>query len=341
MTRSGCFIRRLLAACVVVCGAMALPQMAFAQEAVLSGTVTDSSGGVLPGVTVTAMHTASGNSFLAVTDERGGYRVPVRIGRVPDHRRAAGICGRHQGRGTAGRADGRRQPPDGPSPRFRNRSPSPVKRRSSTPPRRPSAATSTRGRCRTCRSTVATGWTWRCSRPAAGRTSRATCRSSRQGYSQINIDGQQVTTTAFRHGDQTSRATAGRDRRVRGHHEPVRRDAGTVGGHARQRDHEVGHQQLLGHVCGLLPRRQLQRGRLRSERGAARTRISRSATTFGGPIKKDRIHFFGNYEYEREPQTVTFSSPYPAFNIDLAAKNRSARASCAVDVQFSPRTHLS
>ena len=74
MTRSGCFIRRLLAVCVVVCGAMALPQMASAQEAVLSGTVTDSSGGVLPGVTVTAVHTATGNSFLAMTDERGGFR---------------------------------------------------------------------------------------------------------------------------------------------------------------------------------------------------------------------------------------------------------------------------
>src|SRR3977135_1488446 len=72
MTRGWCFIRRMLAVCAV----MLLPQIALAQEAVLSGTVTDSSGSVLPGVTVTALHTATGNNFLAVTDERGGFRVP-------------------------------------------------------------------------------------------------------------------------------------------------------------------------------------------------------------------------------------------------------------------------
>src|SRR5499427_7314085 len=57
-----------------------LPITALAQEAVLSGTVTDSTGGVLPGVTITATHVATGNTFVAVTDERGGYRIPVRVG---------------------------------------------------------------------------------------------------------------------------------------------------------------------------------------------------------------------------------------------------------------------
>src|SRR5882672_12571526 len=57
-----------------------LPTAVFAQEAVLTGTITDSTGGVLPGVTVTAVHDASGNRFLAVTDERGIYRIPARVG---------------------------------------------------------------------------------------------------------------------------------------------------------------------------------------------------------------------------------------------------------------------
>src|SRR5258705_4427602 len=57
-----------------------LPVGAWAQEATLSGTVTDSTGGVLPGVTITATHTATGNTFVAVTDAKGGYRIPVRVG---------------------------------------------------------------------------------------------------------------------------------------------------------------------------------------------------------------------------------------------------------------------
>ena len=36
--------------------------------------------GVLPGVTIKATHTATGNTFEAVTDQRGAYRIPVRVG---------------------------------------------------------------------------------------------------------------------------------------------------------------------------------------------------------------------------------------------------------------------
>ena len=70
-------LRRLLAVFALL---VLLPVAGYAQEAVLSGTVTDSTGGVLPGVTVTATHTATGNTFVAVTDAKGGYRLPVRVG---------------------------------------------------------------------------------------------------------------------------------------------------------------------------------------------------------------------------------------------------------------------
>src|SRR5687767_15936022 len=39
----------------------------------LTGTVRDDSGGVLPGVTVTATQTSTGLVRTAVTDETGGY----------------------------------------------------------------------------------------------------------------------------------------------------------------------------------------------------------------------------------------------------------------------------
>ena len=65
---------------LIVAVMLALPAIAQAQEATLSGTVNDTTGGALPGVTVRAVHEASGNSFEAVTDERGAFRLSVRIG---------------------------------------------------------------------------------------------------------------------------------------------------------------------------------------------------------------------------------------------------------------------
>src|SRR5437867_1972529 len=65
---------------LLICSALAVPAASYAQEAVLSGTVTDATGAVLPGTSIRATHEASGNTFDAVTDARGAYRIPVRIG---------------------------------------------------------------------------------------------------------------------------------------------------------------------------------------------------------------------------------------------------------------------
>ena len=46
------------------------------QQASVTGPVTDDSGGVLPGVTVTATETSTGVTRLAVSDERGIFRFP-------------------------------------------------------------------------------------------------------------------------------------------------------------------------------------------------------------------------------------------------------------------------
>ena len=53
---------------IVVAALLALPVLGYAQEAAITGSVTDSTGGVLPGVTVTAVHEATGNTFV------GGHR---------------------------------------------------------------------------------------------------------------------------------------------------------------------------------------------------------------------------------------------------------------------------
>ena len=57
-----------------------MPASVLAQEAAISGTATDTTGGVLPGVVVTAVHEASGNSCETVTDGTGAYQLGVRIG---------------------------------------------------------------------------------------------------------------------------------------------------------------------------------------------------------------------------------------------------------------------
>ena len=59
---------------------LALAVTAFAQEAALTGTISDQTGAVLPGVTVTAVNEQTGNTFPTVTDGRGAYRIPARVG---------------------------------------------------------------------------------------------------------------------------------------------------------------------------------------------------------------------------------------------------------------------
>ena len=64
---------------VVVGALLAMPVVGYAQEAVMTGKLSDQTGGVLPGVTVTAVHKATGTTFLGVTERLGIYRIPVRI----------------------------------------------------------------------------------------------------------------------------------------------------------------------------------------------------------------------------------------------------------------------
>src|SRR5437879_614740 len=65
---------------VVLSALLLVPVTSLAQEAALSGSVSDSTGAALPGVTVVAVHEATGNTFESVTDDRGAYRIPVRVG---------------------------------------------------------------------------------------------------------------------------------------------------------------------------------------------------------------------------------------------------------------------
>jgi len=62
---------------IAVVALLGLSTVAHAQRTSgdISGTVTDSTGGVLPGVTVTAVCTATNFTRTAVTDGTGGFRL--------------------------------------------------------------------------------------------------------------------------------------------------------------------------------------------------------------------------------------------------------------------------
>ncbi len=101
-----------------------------------------------------------------------------------------------------------------------------------------------------------------------------------------------------------------RHRRARVHRQPVRRDDGRLERHSRERHHQVGHERVGGTFSGYF----------RDERLIAKDFVQNRvlpynnqqlAATLGGPIVRNRVHFFGNYEYEREPQTFFALDPVP------------------------------
>src|SRR3954469_2181556 len=69
-------MRKWVVQLVVVVGCLAWGSTAFAQNAQITGTVKDSSGGVIPGATVTARNAENGLTRVGVTDGSGEFRLP-------------------------------------------------------------------------------------------------------------------------------------------------------------------------------------------------------------------------------------------------------------------------
>src|SRR5438445_61244 len=66
---------------IFICLALAIPGWAQSQAAngAIEGTVSDTSGGVLPGVTVTITSIDTGAQRIVITNEKGLYRAPLRL----------------------------------------------------------------------------------------------------------------------------------------------------------------------------------------------------------------------------------------------------------------------
>jgi hypothetical protein len=62
------------------------------------------------------------------------------------------------------------------------------------------------------------------------------------------------------------------------------------------------------------------------------------STAVGGPILVDKFHFFGHYEYDREPRTSIANTPWPSFNVALEGLNSTKLGTLRLDYQLSPHT---
>ncbi len=262
---------RSLAAIVVL---LALPAGVSAQEATMSGTVSDSTGGVLPGVTITVAHEASGNTFVVVTDDRGAFRLPVRIG-------AYRVTAELQGFATVTRAANLLVGQTGVV--TIQMLPSSVQESIIVTGEAPlvDAATSTLGGNidrRQMQELPINGRNWMdlsMLAPGSRQNEQSNIPQSRQGYAQINIDGQQITHLIPGTGSEPAELRHGRDRGVRARDEPVRRDAGAVGRHDGERGHEVGDEHLLGHAYPGSSAAIASTRRTSSRTACSRTRTSR------------------------------------------------------------------
>jgi hypothetical protein len=70
-------LRVILSALMSILLAAPAVAQSTAANGAIEGTVSDSSGGVLPGVTVTVFHLETGTERSTVTNEKGLYRAPL------------------------------------------------------------------------------------------------------------------------------------------------------------------------------------------------------------------------------------------------------------------------
>src|SRR6185295_14384544 len=64
------------------------------------------------------------------------------------------------------------------------------------------------------------------------------------------------------------------------------------------------------------------------------------ASSFGGPILRDKLHFFAFHEYERAPKTEVWNTPFPRFNVALEGTSTVKHGGLRFDYQLSPQTRL-
>src|SRR5881409_526437 len=317
-----------------------LPVSGHAQESTVSGTVTDPTGAVIPGVTMTATHTESGNKFVAVTDERGGYRLLVRVGNYR-------ITAELPGFGTVNRNI---EVLVGQTVVVNfELMPSTLAETVNVTGEVPLVDTETSKVSsnidpRQMQDLPLNGRNWMglsLLAPGARRNEAVGLVENRQGYSVTKVDGQEVTINYHSSPDSEQ---PGYSRDAIAEFEVVanRFDAsqGRSAGMLVNAVTKSGTNVFAGTFSGYFRDDAFNAADFVSKRVLPYSNQQFSAT-FGGPIVKDRVHFFASYGHEREPKTFTYQGPYPAFNIDVHFPTRGHTTLGRLDYQFTPATRLS
>ena len=330
----------VFAVLVVIGAILMLPVSGHAQESTVSGTVTDPTGAVIPGVMVTATHTETGNKFEALTDERGGYRLLVRVG---NYRITAGL----PGFGTANRNI---EVLVGQTVVVNiEMMPSTVSETVNVVGETPLVDTETTKvganiDPRQMQELPLNGRNWMdltLLAPGARRNEAVGLVQNRQGYGVTNVDGQDVTINYHSSPDSEQ---SGFNKDAIGEFEVIanRFDAsqGRSAGMVVNAVTKAGTNVYAGTFGGYFRSDKFNAADFVADKVLPYSNQQLSAT-FGGPIKKDKAHFFGSYGYAREPHTYTYNSPYPSFNVDVNFPSRAHTVLGRIDYQFTPATRLS
>jgi hypothetical protein len=336
---------------IVVAISLVLPLWAHAQDtsvsAFISGRIADSTGGVLPGVTVRAVHEATGNAFEAVTDELGAYRLPVRPGVLRVTAELQGFAAMNRDTevllGQTAVVN-LQMSPAGVAESLVVTGEAPLIE----------TTTSTLGGNvdpRQVQELPVYGRNWinlsllapgsRTAPVAATRELSEKALPDRNNNEtrefHFHVDGQQVT-SEFGTGGQPrySQDSIAEFQFISNRFDATQGRSTAVQVNAITRS---GTNRLSG----------VFRANFRDSVFNAPNRVLRQvepinnqqySTAVGGPVLRDRLHYFVNYEYEREPRVSIWRTPYPFFNVSLEGTNNRKIGGARLDYQLSPQTRV-
>lgn len=328
-------VKRLL----LLAALLAFPVLAAAQEATIAGTITDTTGGVLPGVTVRAVNDATGNSFEAVTDERGAFRVPVRIGNYKVTVELSGFATVNR---TAELLVGQI------ATLNIQMSPSTLQETVTVTGEAPlldvsSSAIGGNIDPRQVQELPVQGGSWTAlallapgnRSNAQGAVPIADRNNGESREFQLNMDGQQVSAVLGTGGQPMySRAAIAEFQFISNRFDATQGRSSGVQVNAVSKS---GTNNFAGLVSAQFRDDSLNSKDFFQNRVLPYSNQQYSLT-FGGPVLKDRMHFFANYEYEREPRESVWNTIYSGFNVALNGESTRKIGGGRVDYQISPKT---